>query len=74
MQKSKLWYAYSIPRNNIATRLYFFIDSIRDRLKGKYFPTYFHPNNEIEDILETAGFQKHAEKLEGMWRISLFQR
>ena len=74
IKKSNVWYAYSIPRTNLTTRIYFFIDKIMNKLKGKNLSVFFHSKDAIERIVIESGFTKLTEKLDGYWRVVLFKK
>ena len=74
VDKANHWYVFSIPRTRLRERVYFFFDGILNRIKGEYIPLYFHPVDAIEKMVATAGFDKKQEKLDGKWRIFVFQK
>ena len=74
VSKARRWYIYSIPRNVWWVRIRLCVDEMIDRIKGRYLPIYFHPIAGIERIIASAGLHKKEVKLQGWWRIALFEK
>ena len=73
-QKAQQWYVYSLPRAGWLSRVYFFFDTLPNRIRGKHLPLHFHPHAEVEARIRATGFAKQSETRAGYWRIVVFRK
>ena len=71
--KTRRWYAYSIPRDVWWVRIGHWLGEQIKRLRKNSFETFLHPPDEIEHLLEQAGFRKIEQRHQREWLIAVFE-
>jgi magnesium-protoporphyrin O-methyltransferase len=74
VNKSKKWYAFSLPKDVWWVHVSQGLEKLWNRLKGKSFPTFIHPVKDIVGIMASSGFQKIAQSDYKEWTMMVFEK
>jgi magnesium-protoporphyrin O-methyltransferase len=74
LQHSQRLFAYSYPHDRWYNRLFIATSNFLRKIRGEKFRSFVHSPTEMEEIINSAGFQKLKHSQTFVWSIDLFQR
>lgn len=72
--KAGNWYALSFPCDRWYNKLGTAFGNRIRRLWGDAFRSYVHPEDQIHEILQAAGLERHAQRRTFIWQVDLYRR
>lgn len=74
IDKTRQWYAYTIPIDNWYGKLIYRYKALKKRIKGDDFKTFLHPTKSIEQYIEGKRFKKINQQVTNEWLTVLYER
>ncbi len=74
VEKSRLLYGISYPRDHLLARTAFFLDNMKRKICGNAFRAFVHSNKEVETLITSSGFILENEYHTLIWRIAVFRK
>jgi magnesium-protoporphyrin O-methyltransferase len=72
--KARKWYALSFPRDRWYTKLSIAFNNWIRHHWGDSFRSYVHPEDQIHEILQAAGLERHTHRRTFFWQIDIYRR
>ncbi len=72
--KARKWYALSFPRDRWYIKLGIAFGNWIRLHGGDAFRSYVHPDDQIQEILQREGLERHAHRRTFIWQVDLYRR
>ena len=73
-ERARRAYGLVLPRDRLLVRLGLRLENLLQRLRGRAYRAYAHPNAMIDELAASAGLEIRSEKGTFFWRVVVYER